>query len=120
VYRTQGVLETEKMSAPLLKLTLRACSRIPSLLFAAALLRSSPLRAQEIATLDPVQTEIHYTLGPTMHTVHGTFKLKSGIIHFDPTSGKADGAIVVDATNSDNEGRDSKMHREILDKPEIY
>lgn len=95
------------------------------LFFAATLFGSTSLRAQEIElTLDPARTEIHYTLGATAHTVHGTFQLKSGTVHFDPATGKASGSIVVDATSgkSGNDGRDSKMHREILESqkyPEI-
>jgi polyisoprenoid-binding protein YceI len=92
---------------------------------AAALLLSGHLLAQEtVVTLDAAQTRIEYTLGATAHTVHGTFKLKSGVVHFDPATGKASGAIVVDATSgtSGNGGRDSKMHREILESqkyPEV-
>ena len=82
-------------------------------------------RAQEsVVQLDPAQTKIEFTLGSTLHTVHGTFKLKNGTVRFDPTTGKISGSIVVDATSgeSGNEGRDRKMHREILESgkfPEI-
>jgi hypothetical protein len=73
----QSVVERGKMPVRLLKLTLLLCSRISFLLFTAALLSSSPLRAQEmVVTLDPAQTAIHYTLGATAHTVHGTFELE--------------------------------------------
>jgi len=48
----------------------------------------------------------------------------SGHVRFDPATGKASGAIVVDATSgdSDNKSRDKKMHDEILENrkyPEI-
>ena len=82
-------------------------------------------RAQEsVVQLDPAQTKIEFTLGSTLHTVHGTFKLKSGTVRFDASTGKISGSIVVDATSgeSGNEGRDRKMHREILESgkfPEI-
>ena len=82
-------------------------------------------RAQEfVVQLDPAQTKIEFTLGSTLHTVEGTFKLKSGTIRFDRTSGKIGGSIIVDATSgeSGNAGRDRKMHREILESnkyPEI-
>jgi len=95
------------------------------LLFAAALLHAAPTRAQEmVVTLDPVRTEIHYTLGALAHTVHGTFKLKNGAVQFDPVTGKVSGSIVVDATSgsSGNDGRDSNMHRNVLESqkyPEI-
>jgi len=82
-------------------------------------------RAQEmIARLDPAQTKIEFTLGATFHTVHGIFKLKSGTIQFDPSTGAMQGVIIVDATSGDsgNGIRDRRMHREILESgrfPEI-
>lgn len=70
-----------------------------------------------ILRLDPAQSKLHWTLGSTLHTVHGTFALKRGEVRFDPASGSASGEIVADATSgaSGNEGRDKKMHREILE-----
>ena len=78
--------------------------------------------AQEsVFTLDPAQTKIEFTLPATAHTVHGTFKLKSGEIHFDTSSGKASGTVVVDATSgeSGSDGRDKKMHQEIIESPKF-
>jgi polyisoprenoid-binding protein YceI len=68
-------------------------------------------------TLDPAQTKIDWTLGDVLHTVHGTFKLKSGMIAFDPKTGEASGQIVVDAASgeSGNHTRDGKMQKEILE-----
>jgi len=80
------------------------------------------LRAQEtVVRFDPAQTQIHITLDSTFHTVHGTFKLKSGEIHFDPATGKARGSLVVDALSgdTDNKGRDKKMHQEIIQSPKF-
>lgn len=67
--------------------------------------------------LDPNTTRIGFTLGDVLHTVHGTFKLKSGTIHFNPATGTASGLVVVDATSGDSgsKGRDNKMHKEILE-----
>jgi polyisoprenoid-binding protein YceI len=76
------------------------------------------LRAQEtVVSLDPAQTKVEFSVGSSLHTVHGTFSLKNGQIRFDPASGKASGAIVVDATsgNTENEGRDKKMHQQVLE-----
>jgi polyisoprenoid-binding protein YceI len=67
--------------------------------------------------LDPAQSKLQWTLGSTLHTVHGTFALKRGAVKFDPASGSASGEFAADATSgeSGNEGRDKKMHREILE-----
>ena len=72
-----------------------------------------------VVNLDPAQTKITFTLDTTLHVVHGTFQLKSGQIHFDKATGKASGAIIVDAQSgdTDNKSRDKKMHQEILESP---
>jgi polyisoprenoid-binding protein YceI len=81
--------------------------------------------AQEAAlTLDPSESQVSFTLGDVLHTVHGTFKLKRGIVKFDSVTGHADGLVVIDATSGDSgsHARDHKMHKEILESeqyPEI-
>jgi polyisoprenoid-binding protein YceI len=78
----------------------------------------TPPPTSEVAlTLDPAQSKVHYTVETTLHTVHGTFNLKSGSIHFDPATGKAGGEIVVFANSgeSGNDSRDKRMHKEILE-----
>ncbi|MFY9731693.1 MAG: YceI family protein [Candidatus Acidiferrales bacterium] len=95
---------------------------LPIVATAAALFCSPQLFAQEsVFTLDPSKSTIEFTLGASLHTVHGTFRLKRGEIHFDPAKGTATGAIVVDALSgeSGNEGRDKKMHQEILESPKF-
>ena len=77
-----------------------------------------PARAQEtVVRLDPAQTKVQFSVGSTLHAVHGAFKLRSGEVRFDPASGKASGAIVVDAASGDseNEGRNKKMHEKVLE-----
>jgi len=79
--------------------------------------QASQLKAQEVVlVLDPVQCKVHYSVESTLHTVHGTFNLKSGAVHLDPDSGKASGEVVVYATSGDsgNSSRDERMHKEIL------
>ena len=96
-----------------------------ALLLSALSLGAHTLHAQEMTLeLDPANTRIEFTLGATLHSVHGTFTLKSGTIHFNPSTGSASGLVVVDATSGDtgNQGRDHKMHQEILESqryPEI-
>jgi polyisoprenoid-binding protein YceI len=70
-----------------------------------------------VFALDPAQSKVHWTLGTTLHTVHGTFELKKGMLHLDTGSRNASGEIVVDATsgNSGDESRDKKMHKDVLD-----
>jgi polyisoprenoid-binding protein YceI len=67
--------------------------------------------------LDPAQTEIHWKLSGSLHTTHGTFKLKSGEFFFNPATGVADGEILVDATTgeSGNADRDKRMQDEVLE-----
>jgi polyisoprenoid-binding protein YceI len=67
--------------------------------------------------IDPAQSKVHWTLGATLHTVHGTFAFKNGTVHLDPATGKANGEIIVYATSGDsgNDSRDKKMHKEVLE-----
>ncbi len=86
---------------------------------------SPALHAQaSVITLDPTTTKIEFTLAATLHTVHGTFKLKSGQIRWDPATGHVSGAVAIDATsgNTDNISRDKNMHAQVLESakfPEI-
>jgi len=70
-----------------------------------------------VLTLDPAQSKVHFNVDSTLHTVHGTFSVKSGTVHFDPQTGKAGGEIVVNATSGDSgsTSRDARMHKEILE-----
>jgi hypothetical protein len=67
--------------------------------------------------LDPARTEIHWTLSGDLHSTHGTFKLKSGEFLFNPSTGVAEGEILVDATTgeSGNATRDKRMHDQVLE-----
>jgi len=102
---------------------LRAARIFVFLLAISGLVHGAP--AQEtVVRLDPAQTKVEFSVGSTLHTVHGTFKLKSGEVRFNQASGKASGAIVVAATSGDtaNDGRDKKMHGKVLESekfPEI-
>jgi len=83
------------------------------------------VNAQQLqVALDPAQTKIEWTLTATLHTVHGTFKLRSGNLSFDQNTHNANGEFVVDATSGDsgNTSRDRNMNKEVLESkryPEI-
>ncbi len=81
-----------------------------------------PQAAQAVApeivlTVDAGQSKVHWMVDSTLHTVHGTFAVKGGSLHFEAASGKAGGEVVVLATSgeSGNSSRDEKMHKEILE-----
>ena len=105
----------------------RRCNLLARMLTLAAISLAllAPAAAQQVqVTLDRVKTHIDWTLGDVLHTVQGTFQLKSGAILFDPKTGEASGQIVVDAAsgNSGNGTRDGKMKKEVLETaryPEI-
>ncbi|MGH9709408.1 MAG: YceI family protein [Candidatus Acidiferrales bacterium] len=81
---------------------------------------SASVQAQSVTlNLDPAKTQITFTLGAVLHTVDGTFKMKSGAIQFDPDTGRTSGEIVVDAASgeSGNNSRDQKMHKSVLESP---
>lgn len=67
--------------------------------------------------LNPAQTRVDFTLSDLLHTVHGSFKLKRGTVHYDVTTGKCSGEIVIDAQSGDSgsEARDKRMHHNILE-----
>jgi polyisoprenoid-binding protein YceI len=79
---------------------------------------ASELTAQDTTVqFDPGQTKVEFTLADVLHTVHGEFRLKQGAIHFDPSTGAASGALVIDATsgNSGSGARDSRMQKNVLE-----
>ncbi|MDQ6677870.1 MAG: YceI family protein [Acidobacteriota bacterium] len=98
----------------------------PRLIVAAFILTCAATAASSNVTvlLNPAHTTVVFTLGDVLHTVHGAFKLKSGTINFDPVTGRAGGAVVIDATSGDSgsAARDRRMHKSILESdryPEI-
>ncbi|HVJ09133.1 MAG TPA: YceI family protein [Acidisarcina sp.] len=77
----------------------------------------SALHAQKMTVrLDPAQTEIRWKLTDTLHNIHGTFKLKTGKMSFDPAVGLAEGEFLVDADSGDSGSsmRDGVMKKKVL------
>ena len=107
-----------------MKLFIQFTLRVLALLLL-ALATSAPAQTQEdVLDFVPAQTTVHFTLDASFHTVHGSFNLKRGGVHFSPSTGAISGEIVIDATTgqSGNDGRDRKMHKEVLESsryPEI-
>jgi len=77
------------------------------------------LAAERTLDLTPENTKIEWTLSDVLHTVHGTFQLKSGSVHFDSDTGKAGGEVVVNVASgkSGSETRDKRMHANVLESP---
>jgi polyisoprenoid-binding protein YceI len=65
---------------------------------------------------DAAHTQIHWTLGDILHTVRGTFRLKSGLVMFAPATGAAQGELLVDVDSGDsgNATRDQRMKKDVL------
>jgi polyisoprenoid-binding protein YceI len=67
--------------------------------------------------LDPAGTKINWTLKSVLHTVHGTFQLKGGLITLNEETGAAEGEIIVETASgeSDNGSRDRRMRSDVLE-----
>jgi len=99
--------------------TVRIFRHIALLILAVTLSAGIAHAQQQAFTLDPAQTRINFTVDSTLHTVHGDFRLKHGTIQFDNSTGIATGKLVVDSASgeSGSDGRDKKMHKDILESP---
>ena len=78
----------------------------------------APLAAQRKTFIAaPDQSEVAFTLGDVLHTVHGTFHVSSGDVIFNPKSSEISGEIQVAAGSggSGNATRDRRMNTSILD-----
>jgi len=69
-----------------------------------------------ILELDPSKTMVEFKLEGSLHTTHGTFRLKRGTIKANEATGATQGEIVIDAASGksgdilrDNEMRDSVL-----------
>jgi hypothetical protein len=74
---------------------------VPATVAVLSALPQAPQQSQAretVLVLDPDQSKVHWTLGTTLHTVHGTFAFKNGTLQVATSSGKASGEIVVYAT----------------------
>jgi polyisoprenoid-binding protein YceI len=77
-----------------------------------------------VIELDGSKTLVEFRLGGALHTTHGKFQFKGGIIKADSATGKAEGKIVVNAASGDSGDslRDNRMKDGVLEAekyPEI-
>lgn len=86
-----------------------------TLLAVSASAQSSP--SKMTLHLDPATTKIDWTLKGILHTVHGTFQLKRGLITFNQDAGTADGEVIVEtgSAESGNKSRDQRMRNDVLE-----
>jgi polyisoprenoid-binding protein YceI len=104
----------------MIRLTFVAVLAITMLVTLSALPHHAALRTPPsgvILVIDPAASKVQWTLGTTLHTVHGTFAVKNGTLQLDTVNGKIGGEIVVDAGSgqSGDESRDKKMHKDVLE-----
>src|SRR5258708_15668812 len=71
-----------------------------------------PPASEIVLGIDPARSKVHWTLGSTVHTVHGSFAFKKGTLQLATSTGKASGEIILDAAsgNSGDDSRDKKTH----------
>jgi polyisoprenoid-binding protein YceI len=82
-----------------------------------AALRAPACAQDSILEFDSAQTAVKFTLDAALHSVHGDFRLKKGVVQLSATTGKLSGEVVVDAKSgaTGNGMRDRKMHKDILE-----
>src|SRR5579864_6431123 len=95
-----------------------------ALSFASRAASASSAGTRGIIKLDPAKTLVEFRLGGSLHSTHGKFQLRIGIIKADSATGKAEGTIVVDAASGDSGDsiRDHRMKDSVLEAekfPEI-
>jgi len=86
-------------------------------LFAIFTVAQTSFGEDKVFVADLNQSRVEFTLGDILHTVHGTFRLTSGDLRFNPSTGVAQGQLVVDADSGDSgsKARDRKMKKDILE-----
>jgi polyisoprenoid-binding protein YceI len=98
-----------------------ALTALPVAVILASLVCSVPFaqaQAPKVTVhLDSAATDIQWTLSGSTHTTHGTFRLKGGVVSFDPATGAAEGELLVDLATgeSGNPDRDAKMQKVVLE-----
>lgn len=99
----------------ILNLRCAAAVAVITLLVGSAAAQSSPTKMT--LRFDPAATTINWTLKDILHTVRGTFQLKSGLMIFDEATGTADGELIVETASAEsgNQSRDDRMKKDVLE-----
>lgn len=88
------------------------------LLVSVILLRTGIASGGDITlfVVDPSHSQVTFTLGATLHTVRGTFRVTRGHLRLEGTTGRVSGECVVAAGSGDsgNRARDRTMRHEVL------
>jgi polyisoprenoid-binding protein YceI len=87
-------------------------------------LAAAPAAGEGVLRFDPARSRVSFTLEATLHTVHGTGRVVSGELRFEPAGGPVSGSVVVDARSfaTGIAARDRNMHHQVLESarfPEI-
>lgn len=87
-----------------------------ALIFAAPLLLAQTQPRSILIHFDPAHTQIRWTLSDVLHTVRGSFRLKGGLVAFNPDTGAAEGELLVDLDSGDSgsAARDRTMKTKVL------
>lgn len=72
-------------------------------------------------TVMPDRSEVLFSLGDVLHSVHGTFHVESGSVQFGLNSPQVFGSVVVGAGSgkSGNDTRDHRMSADVLNAPQF-
>jgi polyisoprenoid-binding protein YceI len=72
-------------------------------------------------TVMPDRSEVLFSLGDVLHSVHGTFHVESGSVQFGLNSPQVSGSVVVGAGSgkSGNDTRDHRMSADVLNAPQF-
>jgi polyisoprenoid-binding protein YceI len=114
-------LDSEKRSFSIWRLSITTRFVLLSFILGLAGLefaKSSPPAREIRLDLDRPACKIEFSLGATLHTVHGTFEVKEGsMLQVDVASGDMRGRIVVDVQSgkTGDDERDRRMHQDVLE-----
>jgi polyisoprenoid-binding protein YceI len=95
----------------------RMLRTLSALVYLSAALSSAARASDVVVPVTARQTTVEWTLGAFLHSVHGTFAVKDGSLHFDPQTNSIRGTVVIDLTmgKTGDAKRDRRMHDDVLE-----